>query len=695
MATASDSSEVVPGSIAEGVRESRACDDVVPAPGSKTGETVSRLASALLLFFFEGASVAGAIQLGVYRRQVDALVRNNQMDLHDRWLLVGSMTGAGLAACLAALIFLAVRRREESVRSLSRISHGLAPLLLAMGIPLLFNWRVFEHLKVTCIVFAALYGLAAEQTFRTCFRVLPWRRIEGWLRPLVTRGHAYAGHATFGLVGLGAAAFAVYFAYYTILHHHRIQTQSLDMGLFNNMMWRLARGEWFTTSPMFGPTDGSHLQFHATFIAYLIVPVYALWQQVENLLVIQAVVCGSGAIPVYLLIARRVDSRWVGVAFAYAYLVFSPQHAAIFYDFHFLTLAPTFVAWSLYALERGSRVGLAIAWVLALLVREDVAASLAFAGLFYLLAGKRPWAAIAATTTAALYFVFVKFHVMPGESSRPDDTESFAHIFKELIPPGERGFGPVFRTVVSNPVFVLIKMLETPKLTYLLAMLGPVVMLPIRDRRAWILIAFPAAFVLLSTGYQPIVELTFQYTALWTSYVFIASAWTLASWRNRPEATLRIAAVVCAMLLTSTALSYNFGAVFQHHTFRGGFRKVEFVRSEKDRQRFDDLQQVIAMIPPSARVAATETEVPHVSSRKYAYTIRLHHHDAEYLLINGAEVRSGFVRKQVLRALQTNRYGFVAARGDFTLWKLDAAHDDDAVGYAVLGLNHAPEPGPK
>ncbi len=79
------------------------------------------------------------------------------------------------------------------------------------------------------------------------------------------------------------------------------------------------------------------------------------------------------------------------------------------------------------------------------------------------------------------------------------------------------------------------KMLKQKKLIYILAILVPVVYLPLRHSCVWLMLAFPAAFVLLSTGYNPVVELTFQYTARWTSYVFIASAWTLSSWLPRSD----------------------------------------------------------------------------------------------------------------------------------------------------------------
>jgi len=142
--------------------------------------------------------------------------------------------------------------------------------------------------------------------------------------------------------------------------------------------------------------------------------------------------------------------------------------------------------------------------------------------------------------------------------------------------------------------------------------------------------------------------------------------------------------------VAGTAFSYNFGGIFQHHTFRGGFRKVAFERTDAERQRLDDLYKLIDMIPPTASVAASETEAPHLSSRADVYTIRLAFHDAEYLLINIQEVRTNFCRAGALRAFRTGRYGFVAKQGGFTLWKRDAPKDRNAEGYKLLGLKNPP-----
>ena len=89
------------------------------------------------------------------------------------------------------------------------------------------------------------------------------------------------------------------------------------------MMWSLIHGEGFQASPTLGP-DGNHLARHTTFSAVLLAPFYALRQQADALLVIQAVMVGSTPIPIYLMARRILGSAWVACALGVSYALYAP-----------------------------------------------------------------------------------------------------------------------------------------------------------------------------------------------------------------------------------------------------------------------------------------------------------------------------------------------------------------------------------
>lgn len=645
---------------------------------------LGKLLTAGVLLLAAGASLTLALQVSVYDK-VEQFVGNNAMDSDDRTLMLGTAAATGLGLCLVAGVYLLVRRSLHAVHRVHQAACILSPLTLSLAVPYLFNWRLFQNNELGFLVLASVVGLLGERTFRLSLGSIGWHRLAPWATSIRLAAPRLWRWIPALLVLAIVAGFGLYFSYYTMLHHYRVQTQSYDLAIFDNMMWHLVRGEWFTSSPRL-PKGGSHIAMHATFVAYLLAPVYALWQRAETLLVLQAVLAGLGIVPVYLLAKRRLASAWIALAFAYCYAIYAPLHGPIFYDFHFLLLAPLFVGWTLYFFETRRRWLLLLAWFVAVLVREEMGAGIAMACLFYLLAGERPRWALAGGLVSGLYFVLIKFIVMPAHIVPGESGESFTWVFSGLIPEGEKGFGAILRTVVTNPLFVLKTVLVEDKLNYVLRIVGPLLFLPLRHRRVWILVLFPFAFTMLSTGYKPVFQTSFQYTAHFLPYVFLAAIITLGAWRARTDGRIRIAAAMLAMLVTATAMSYQHGAIFQHNTFRGGFRQVKFEITAQDRKNHDDLYKLIAMIPKNASVAATETEAPHVSARDKCYTMRSGYEDADYLLFSLDEVRGWHSRKHVEHALKSGKYGFIESAGNYALWGRGKPTDRNEEGAALVNI---------
>ena len=567
------------------------------------GET--RIVRALLVYFFAGASVAVALQYATLPG-LPAFMTKNAMSSGARTRVLLSMVAAGTAAALIPSAFLLWRGTAKAVDRFSRFSGLLAPVMLCFMLPLLLDWRVFVNHEWACVLAILLFGFGLERSLRISLASIDWTGTAYVWRRL-NRSAAFRA-LPFTITCVATALAALYFAYFTILQHYRVQTASWDLAIFDNMMWNLIRGKWFKASPDLGRT-GSHIQYHATFIAYVYAPFYALWQRPEALLALQAVVTAGAAVPIYLLGKVRTGSAWIGMVLAYAYLVYAPMHGPLFYDFHFLTTAPFWVSWVLYFFETERRRALLVSWFLAMLVREDVAAGLSMGALFYLVSGKRVRWALFGGLGSALYFVVMKFYVMPLHATR-SGMNSFTWMYQKLIPDGEAGFGGVLRTLLSNPVYVFDSLLDVEKLTYVLKLLGPVLVLPLRHPVTWVLLLPASIFTLLSSGYKPLYQTYFQYTANYSSYLFFASAVTLSWWTARDRASFgpkrfRVPAAVLAMFAASTLYSYQFGAIFQHNTFRGGFRTIQFYRTAEDQKRYDDLQALIALIPKDASVAAT------------------------------------------------------------------------------------------
>jgi hypothetical protein len=273
--------------------------------------------------------------------------------------------------------------------------------------------------------------------------------------------------------------------------------------------------------------------------------------------------------------------------------------------------------------------------------------------------------------------------------------QSFSWIFQGLIAPGDTGFGGVLRTLTTNPVFTFSSVFTVDKFEYLLRTMGPVLLLVVRRQLVWVLCLPAFIFTLLSTGYEPMIQTSFQYTANWTPYVMVGSIFALEGWRQASDGWVRFAAAVPALCVTATLFSYNFGSIFQRNTFVGGFHRVDFSFTEAHRKNYANLHKLIEQIPESASVSACELLVPHLSSREDALTFnRVGASGADYLLCSTDWLPRPPVSTFMRTALGTGEYSFVARSGMFAMWKKGGDHAQDTDGLRLVGANVATKPTP-
>ncbi|MCU0682268.1 MAG: DUF2079 domain-containing protein [Polyangiaceae bacterium] len=661
-------------------------DPTAPTP------PLTRMAVAALMLVAIGASLGLTAALLRVDDFASLATRNVVAPLLRRRFVLAAAVGGGAAVVSAAIVLLS-RPTGATLDRVERVARLGAPLALLFPLPIFFDWRVFNGRELLCVASVSAYALLLERAFRSFYRALPVEALAAFATRARIARPAAARWWPRLVLGALVVGFGAYFSYYTIQNHKNLLTTSWDLAIFDNMMWNLVRGKWFKASPDLGRT-GSHIQYHATFLAYLFAPFYALRQKADTLLALQAILAGAGAIPLYLLARLRLASAVGALVLVYAYLVHAPLHQPIFYDFHFLTTSPFWVGWTLYFFETRRRGPLLALFACTLLLREDQSACLAAAFLFYLLSGERPGLAIAGGLSAAAYFVLCKFVVMPLHASGGGSSESFTWMYKDLIPPGGHGFGAVLQTVVTNPIYLTQTLLVVEKFQYVGKMFAPTLFLTLRHPYAWVLHVPPAIFTLLSSGYEPLYQTYFQYSSNWTAYLFFGAAAVLGSWRLRPGGHVRVAAALSSIAVTATIMSYHHGAIFQHHTFRGGFTHPRFVHTAADERNLSDLYELIAMIPPNASVAATEREAPHVSNREDCFTMRFSYDDADYLLLSIAEGRSSTSRKNLQDAVNSKQYGFIAQRGEFALWGRGAPQDKNAEGRRIFGLSDDPATSP-
>ncbi len=154
-----------------------------------------------------------------------------------------------------------------------------------------------------------------------------------------------------------------------------------DLAIFDQVVWNTAHGDWFGYS--FNPY--SYLADHREWALVLLAPLYWAVPHPVMLLVVQALLVGFTAVPLYRVAVRAWRSAvpqshrwhhaasWVGLGVVGMFLLHPSVHGMLSYEFHALTLTVPFVCWLWDAVQRG-RLGQMWAWVgVVLLIRDDMA----------------------------------------------------------------------------------------------------------------------------------------------------------------------------------------------------------------------------------------------------------------------------------------------------------------------------------
>lgn len=641
-------------------------EPIPPGPGHPMAVVARSLALSTLL----GAALLLWVIFAFGKAWVTPFLAHNDFGMPERMLLIKTTLAAmGAGALAGAVLLLVAWRKRWGVAAVERVLWFLSPLILLPFLPQVFRAKPWVNRQDVLVVLTLALALVAEVL---CFQSLSSvpervRRAVGWLRERTPA--FWKKHGPLLCVAVAVVAYIAFMSFYNVRWHHKLKTHNFDLAIDNNLIFSALRGGHMQSTVSFGDKAGQYMAAHAKLGQYVILPIYVLYPKPETLIVIQSALLGLGALPLFGL-ARRQLGPWTAAIVALAYLAYYPLHSANFTESKYLSLSGFFVLSTYWAIERKKWVVFVLAYICASLMREDVPIGLAVGGTFLLLTGHRPLVGAIMAVVSSAWFVVMRFVIMDSHGSW-----WFPEMYKGLYSPGQTGFGSVIKTILTNPLFVLNEILEKDKLLYVLHLIVPVALLPIRRWWLWAALIPGTVLTLLATDYKPLIGYSFQYVMHWVPYVFLAAVLGLSAIaKEGPAGETRARAVVVAVVLASSVLSYNYGAFARRSdSVKGGYFAIDFTYSNEERERYAQLMRVIAELPPEASVVATENVGPHVSSRRYMYAMRRGIYDCEYMLAAKNELDFEQTRKLFTDAVKTGKYGVVKREGDFVL--LRKGHD--------------------
>jgi uncharacterized membrane protein len=634
----------------------------MPARRLDDSDAASALLRALATLGPTAASLA-LIPCQLSAAWLPGFIVGNRLAAADRGYVVLAVVLAPLAAIAAGAAFVRVRG-AGAVARLALVARAASVLSLAGLLPALLMPQAWPDALVGALAIG-VFVLAFAPLLRRSLVALAELRAAAPSQerseppsPSQTR---WRQHAPLVVTALASLLYALYMGHFSILNHRHFNTYSYDLGIYDNQFWQALHGHPFRSTPSLPAGDWSILKIHAEFSMYAFLPFYALHPGAETLLILQTLVIAAGAIPLFRLAARHL-SPLLAAMLALAYLLYPPLHGANLYDFHFQPLAVPFVLCTIDFLDEGRNLAAAIPFVIAIGCREDISAGLCCFGIYLALDGKRFRAGVIVAAISAVWFVVVKFVVMPHFG-----TYWFADMYKQLYPDGERSYGGILKTILSNPWFVFKTLLTGAKLRYALQVLVPFAFLPLRKPILWILLLPGAFFTLLTTEYVASTDIAFQYSCHFVPYLFYSTIVALAQLRaTTPRERSTAAAVTLA--LASLLCTIHWGAIPPRASFHAGFSTVRFAAlGPADVEAARHLAELAAMVPFDAKLAVSEAELPHLSARPECYTLRYGHNGADYILYAHGSGHDGSDEAEA--AVRAGEYAEVASRPRLTLLK--------------------------
>jgi uncharacterized membrane protein len=385
--------------------------------------------------------------------------------------------------------------------------------------------------------------------------------------------------------------YTVWLAARTTRDHFGLGTSAYDFGLYDQGLWLLSRGE----APFVTLMGRNLFGDHTSFILLPLVPLYWFVGSTGLLFVVQAIVLGVGALPVWKSARLLVGSLPMSCVAVAAYLF----HPALTYtgmeNFHPDAALAPLIAWAIWAALAYRWRHYAAAVVLILMVKEDTALFIMALGAWVALRRDRRIGLV--TMLGALWFgVLMLFAVLRGIIGVPYRNEW-------RLPFG--GFGGLVRTSLTRPDKLVRHLLSGERPLYLLQLFAPVAFVALWRPEIALLGTLPLLSNLVSTfWYQSQIEYHYavQFVPILVIGAFYGVSRVAEHLRTWLVSCVLAATVVCAYVWTPLP-----------------FARTQLPKWTPAHPAVAAAHDAMNEVPPDAVVSAYHTLTAHMARRERIY----------------------------------------------------------------------------
>jgi uncharacterized membrane protein len=431
--------------------------------------------------------------------------------------------------------------------------------------------------------------------------------------------------APLAVVAACALVYVVVFGWLTYQQQRNYSTFGFDMGIHDQGIWLLSRFE----DPYVTVVGRDYFGHHLNLVALFYVPFYWLGAGPAFLYFSETVVLALGAVPVYLIARDQLGARWLGTAFAAAYLLHPSIQWINWWHFHpdALMITPLLFAWWYAINERWRAFG--ICCVLAMFAKEDAATAVVMLGVVLLVRHWRTDKRVGLYTIfggLAWFFVATKVLMPYFNNGEPAFYEGFfeglggsmGEIVRNAIRHPSRVYDPLLgrSTASGSRQPGEVETFREEVYRYYVRLLVPMCIFALR-KPMLLLVAMPMLVInVLSTKLPGTHDAKFHYSSIIIVAVVIATIEGCKAVGNRDRRfTYGAVAVVLAFaFVTNTMWSPSPLNDETHHS--GVWSRPWLEDAPRGTPARDHM---VALVPSDAGVSATYALIPHLTHRKIAY----------------------------------------------------------------------------
>lgn len=407
-------------------------------------------------------------------------------------------------------------------------------------------------------------------------------------------------------LGFFVVSYIAYFTYVSFEKHLTFFTGKFDLGNMDQTVWNTIHGRVFTLTNPDGVEVISRLAIHADVILIVLSPLYLLWEDPRMLLLVQTILCASGAFFVYKLAVLVLKEKNLALALSLSYLLNPFLQKQNLYEFHAVSLATTFLLACFFYLAKNRYIPFLIFLFLAFLTKENVYLIGTITGLYLFLVKKKKIGGAVLASVSFLAFVLLVGKFMPEARGGHHFALSY---FQEF---GASPFS-IAKNILLQPHKTASYLFTLENGDYLKNLFLPVGFLSLLAPGTLLFTLPDLALNLLSNNHN-LKSINFHYTATILPFLYISSVYGIKRLILSKKYFLGKRMVFYYILATSLYSAWLLGPLpFSRYPSIEIFTQKIAYREE--------VREFLRNIPPHLSVSATNNLGAHLSHREKLYTI--------------------------------------------------------------------------